>query len=79
MVTWNIFNIHLFKVGLTQNQETIALWMLATVDLFYFIMCEDRVWTVCELASYSYEAHSQWPLYGYNVVWSNVWEEPAGS
>jgi hypothetical protein len=28
-------------VGLTQNWETMALRMLTTVDLFYFIMCED--------------------------------------
>ena len=40
MVTWIIFKNHLLEVGLTQNQETMALWMLTTVDLFYFIMCE---------------------------------------
>ena len=32
---------HLLKVGLTQNHETMVLRMLTTVDLFYFIMCED--------------------------------------
>ena len=31
---WN----HLLEVGLTQNQEAMALQMLRTVDLF---MCED--------------------------------------
>jgi hypothetical protein len=41
MVTWIIFKNHLFEVGLTQNQETMAFRMLTTVDLFYFIMCED--------------------------------------
>jgi hypothetical protein len=41
MITWIIFKIHLLEVGLTQNQETKALRMLTTVDLFYFIMCED--------------------------------------
>ena len=25
----------------TQNQETMALWMLTTIEFFYFIMCED--------------------------------------
>ena len=30
----------LLEVGLTQNQETMALQTLATGDLFYFIMCE---------------------------------------
>jgi hypothetical protein len=42
MVTWTIFRNHLLVVGLTQNQETMALQMLTTVDLFYFIMCEDE-------------------------------------
>ena len=41
MVTWTIFKNHLLEVGLTQNQETMALRTLTTVDLFYFIMCED--------------------------------------
>ena len=41
MVTWIIFKNHLLEVGLTQNRETMALRTLTTVDLFYFIMCED--------------------------------------
>ena len=41
MVTWIIFKNHLLEVGLTQNWETMALRTLITVDLFYFIMCED--------------------------------------
>ena len=41
MVTWTIFKNHLLEVGLTQNRETMALQTLTTVDLFYFIMCED--------------------------------------
>jgi hypothetical protein len=41
MVTWILFKNHLLEVGLTQNQETMALQTLTTVDLFYFIMCED--------------------------------------
>ena len=41
MVNWIIFKNHLLEVGLTQNRETMALRMLTTVDLFYFIMCED--------------------------------------
>ena len=41
MVTWTIFKNRLLEVGLTQNQETMALRLLTTVDLFYFIMCED--------------------------------------
>ena len=41
MVTWIVFRIHLLEVGLTQNrQEIMALRMLTTVGLFYFIMCE---------------------------------------
>ena len=34
MVTWTIFKSHFLEVGLTQNQETMALWMFTT-------MCED--------------------------------------
>ena len=41
MVTWTIFKNHLLEVGLTQNREIMALQTLTTVDLFYFIMCED--------------------------------------
>ena len=44
MVTWTTFKNHLLEVGLTQNQETMALQTLTTVDLFYFIMCEDSAW-----------------------------------
>ena len=40
MVTWIIFKTHLLEVGLTQIRETMALRMLVTVDLFYFIMVE---------------------------------------
>ena len=40
MVTWTTFESHLLEVGLTQNQETMALWTLITIDFFYFIMCE---------------------------------------
>ena len=38
---WTIFQNHLLDVGLTQNREIMALWMFTTVDLFYFITCED--------------------------------------
>ena len=41
MITWIIFKNHLLEVCLTQNQETMALRMFKTVDLFYFIICED--------------------------------------
>ena len=41
MVTWTIFKNHFLEVGLTQNGETMTLRMLATVDLFYLIKCED--------------------------------------
>ena len=41
MVTWTIYKTQLLEVGLTQNHENMALWTLLTIDLFYFIMCED--------------------------------------
>ena len=42
-VLWllNYFQRHLLEVGLTQNQETIALRTLTIVDLFYVIIHED--------------------------------------
>ena len=41
MVTWIVSKTHLLEVGQTQNRETMALQTLTTIDLFYFIMCED--------------------------------------
>ena len=41
MVTWTIFKNHLMEVGRTLNRETMALETLTTVDLLYFIMCEN--------------------------------------
>ena len=41
MVTWTTLKNHLLEVGLTQNQETMPLRSLTTIDLFYFIMHED--------------------------------------
>ena len=41
IVTWIVFKNHLLEVGLTQNWETTVVRMLTTIDLFYFITCED--------------------------------------
>jgi hypothetical protein len=42
MVTWIIVKNHLLEVGLTQlNPEILALRTLTTINLFYFITCED--------------------------------------
>ena len=41
MVTWTIFNNLFLEVGLTQNWDMMALQTFTTVDLFYFVMCED--------------------------------------
>ena len=43
MITWTILKNHLLEVGLTPNKETMALWMLTIVGLFYFITCEVSV------------------------------------
>ena len=50
MLTWIIFNNHLFDIGLTQNPETMALQMLTTDDLFYIIICEDLHEKIIEIA-----------------------------
>ena len=39
-VTWIVFKYHLLEIGLTQNQKTMALRTVTTVDFFYLIMCE---------------------------------------
>jgi hypothetical protein len=41
MIMWTISKNDFMEVGLTQNWETMALRTLTTVDLFYFIICED--------------------------------------
>ena len=44
-VSWSLgmfFFNHLLEVGLTQHRETMAFRTLTTVDLFYFIMVENR-------------------------------------
>ena len=42
MITSTILKNHFLEVGLTQNRETMALRTFTTVDLLYFIMCEDQ-------------------------------------
>ena len=41
MVTWTTFKNRVLEVSLPQNQETMALRMLTTIDLFCSIVCED--------------------------------------
>ena len=36
---WTVFKTHLLEVGLTQFRETMAFWMLATVDFILFYHC----------------------------------------
>ena len=51
MVTWTIFKIHLLEAGLIYNWETMTLWTLTNIELFYFIMCEDpHEWKFIESA-----------------------------
>jgi hypothetical protein len=52
MVTWTMFQNHLLEeVGVTENRwETTAMRMLTTVNLFYFIICEDPHDTFIEIA-----------------------------
>ena len=45
------FQNHLLEVGLTQNQDTMALRTLTTVDWYYFIMGEDlHEWKIIKIA-----------------------------
>ena len=60
MITWVSFKNHLLEVGLTQNQETMALQTLTTVFSF-FIMCEDPHWNSIWLRAWSHmRSHYTW-------------------
>ena len=41
MVSWTIFKNHLLEVGLNTKSGDHGTPDATTVDLFYFIMCED--------------------------------------
>ena len=41
IVTRTVYKNHLLEASLTQNRETMALWTLTTVDIFYCILCQD--------------------------------------
>jgi hypothetical protein len=69
MVTWIIFKNHLLEVGLTQNGETMALQMLITIGLFYFIMCEDPTWIEVHCNSIWLRARSHMTLL---YTWGSV-------
>ena len=63
-IKWIMFHGHLgyfqkppLEVGWTQNRETMALWNLTTIDLLYYIICEDPTWI---------EIH-------WNSIWSRAW------
>jgi hypothetical protein len=83
MVIWTIFKNHLLEVGLTQNQETMALWMLAIVNLFYFIICEDHAWIeILEITFGWRPSHTwlhttledMWPHYMIlKAPWDDLW------
>ena len=49
------------EVGLAKNWETTALQNLTTVDLLYFIMCEDPAWIGINWNSIWLEG--SWPLF----------------
>ena len=57
MMTWIIFKNRLLELGQTQNQETMALMNLITIDLLIFIMCKDPAWL---------EIH-------WNSIWLRAW------
>ena len=85
MVTWILFKNHLLEVGPTQNQETMALRTLTTVDLFDFTICEDthdieiafgwgpsHIWLHTTL-------EGPWPHYMIlEVSWDNLWTSSFG-
>ena len=84
IVTWTIFKNHLMEVPLTQNRETMALWTLTTIGLFYFIMCEDpHEWKFTKITFGWGPSHIQlhttreglWPHYMIlEVCWDGLWD-----
>ena len=88
MVNWIILKNHLLKVRLTQNQETMALWTLTTIDLFYFIMSKDpHEIKFIEIAFGWGSGHiwlhttleGPWPNYMIlEVCWDNLWTLSCG-
>jgi hypothetical protein len=88
MMTSTIFKNYLLEVDLTQNQETMALQTLTTIDLFYFIMCEDpHEWKFIDLAFGWGPGHTwfhttlegPWPHYMIlEVCWDGVWTPSFG-
>ena len=38
MVNWSLFQNHALEIDFTQNQETMALRILTTIDLLYYIL-----------------------------------------
>ena len=83
MVTSTTFKNHLMEVGLTQDWKTMALQMLTTIGLFYFIMFEDpREWKFIEIAFDWGPNHiwlhttleGPWPHYMIlEVSWDGIW------
>jgi hypothetical protein len=73
----------LLEVGRIQNRETVALWTLTTVDLFYCIMCGDpREQKFIEVAFGWWPSHMwlhttlkcPWPHYmTLEVCWDDLW------
>jgi hypothetical protein len=81
MVILIIFKSHLLEVSPTQNRETITLWMLTTVDLFYFIMCKDlheqifiviAIWLRAQshvASDYTWESMTKLHEFGFVLGW----------
>jgi hypothetical protein len=79
---------HLLEVDLTQHLETMALWTLTTIDLFYVIMCEVPAWIEIHQNSIWFRArshmtsHYTWgsvtTLHDFGVCWDGLWTHSFG-
>jgi hypothetical protein len=71
----------LLEVGLTQNWETIALWMLTTIDVFYHVQGPAWIefhWNSTWLRANHIYLHTTlegpWPHYMIlEVYWDGIW------
>jgi hypothetical protein len=84
MVTWTIFKYQLLEVGLRQNRETMALWTLTIIDLFYFIHVWGPTWSkihwnsiwlrYCHICLHT-TLEDPWPHYMIlKVSWDGLWK-----
>ena len=88
VVTWTVFKNHLSEVGLTQNRETMALWMFTTFG--YFLLYHmwgpawieihwNNIWLRARYMWLHTTLEGPWPHYMIlEVCWNGLWTRSFG-